>query len=54
METQTRHMHTHTHTRAHTRAHTHTHTHTECLKWDDTLWTHADHFRVRRGGSAGV
>lgn len=19
---------------------------TECLKWDDTLWSHADHFRV--------
>ena len=19
----------------------------ECLKWDDTLWSHADHFRVR-------
>lgn len=20
---------------------------TECLKWDETLWSHADHFRVR-------
>ena len=20
---------------------------TECLKWDDSLWSHADHFRVR-------
>lgn len=20
---------------------------TECLKWDDSLWTHADHFKVR-------
>jgi 1,4-alpha-glucan branching enzyme len=20
---------------------------TECLKWDDTLWSHADHFKVR-------
>ncbi len=22
---------------------------TECLKWDDTLWAHADHFKVRAG-----
>jgi 1,4-alpha-glucan branching enzyme len=21
---------------------------TECLKWDDSLWSHADHFKVRR------
>lgn len=21
---------------------------TECLKWDDTLWTHAEHFKVLR------
>ena len=21
---------------------------TECLKWDDSLWTHQDHFKVRR------
>ena len=20
---------------------------TECLKWDDSLWSHADHFKVR-------
>jgi 1,4-alpha-glucan branching enzyme len=25
---------------------------TECLKWDDTLWSHADHFRV--GTRAGL
>eukprot|EP00882_Tetradesmus_deserticola_P024958 GHRQ01027340.1.p1 GENE.GHRQ01027340.1~~GHRQ01027340.1.p1 ORF type:complete len:184 (-),score=34.00 GHRQ01027340.1:159-710(-) len=23
---------------------------TECLKWDDTLWSHADHFRVGQPG----
>ena len=22
---------------------------TECLKWDDSLWSHADHFKVRHG-----
>ena len=22
---------------------------TECLKWDDSLWTHAEHFKVRKG-----
>ena len=22
---------------------------TACFKWDDTLWSHADHFKVRRG-----
>jgi 1,4-alpha-glucan branching enzyme len=21
----------------------------ECLKWDDTLWSHADHFKYRWG-----
>ncbi len=20
---------------------------TECLKWDESLWSHAEHFRVR-------
>ena len=23
---------------------------TECLKWDDSLWSHAEHFKVRVGG----
>ena len=23
-----------------------THDGTECLKWDDSLWSHADHFKV--------
>jgi len=23
---------------------------TECLKWDDSLWSHADHFKVRSPG----
>lgn len=21
---------------------------TECLKWDESLWSHKDHFKVRR------
>lgn len=25
---------------------------TECLKWDETLWSHADHFRVRTQSSS--
>ena len=23
---------------------------TECLKWDDSLWSHKDHFKVRALG----
>lgn len=27
---------------------------TECLKWDPSLWSHADHFKVRCQGSIEV
>lgn len=26
---------------------------TECLKWDESLWSHKDHFKVRAQGFQG-